>query len=62
MSTRAPDVLNDDEPPPSTQPVLDSKQLRKIACECFEAVSCSSNGGQAWLVDPKASAAFDAEM
>jgi len=42
--------------------IRNAKRLRKIACECFEAVSCSSNGGQAWLVDPKASAAFDAEM
>lgn len=42
--------------------IRNAKRLRKIACECFEAVSYSSNGGQAWLVDPKASAAFDAEM
>ena len=45
MSTRAPDVQND-EPPPSTQPVLDSKQLRKIA----EAVSGYRGTPQYWLV------------
>jgi hypothetical protein len=45
MSTRSPHVL-DDDPPPATQPVLDSKQLRKIA----EAVSGYRGTPQYWLV------------
>ena len=42
--------------------IRNPKRLRKIACECFDMVSYSGNGGHAWLVDPEASAALDAEM
>jgi hypothetical protein len=47
MPTRAPDAApDDDEPPPSAQPVLDSMQLRKIA----EAVSGYRGTPRYWLV------------
>jgi CRP-like cAMP-binding protein len=42
--------------------IRNANRLRKIACECFEMVSYSANGGHGWLVDPKESAAFDAKM
>jgi CRP-like cAMP-binding protein len=42
--------------------IRNAKRLRKIACECFDVVSYSSNGGHAWLVIPQESTAVDAKM
>jgi len=39
--------------------IRNANRLRKIACECFDVVSYSGNGGDNWVADPKESAALD---
>jgi hypothetical protein len=33
--------------------IRNAKRLHKVACECFDVVSSTTNGRHTWLIDPK---------
>jgi CRP-like cAMP-binding protein len=42
--------------------IRNAKRLHKIACECFDVVSYSANGGHTWLADSKEGATPNAQL